>query len=95
MTLRWKNYVETVQKVLTEIAQEFSLEELNANNWEQYKYGALNLPNTSQFAAESNIQNQTLVAFFDIYENTTRNKFEDQVNKTQKVVQYRKSKLSV
>lgn len=76
---------ETVPEILTEIAQEFSLEELNANNWEQYKYGALNLPNTSQFAAESNIQNQTLVAFFDIYENTTQNKaIEDQVNKTQK-----------
>lgn len=64
---------EAVPEILEEISSEFSLEKLNSTNWEYYKYGALNLPTTSQFSSDNNLQKQTLNEFFDIYENKEKN----------------------
>lgn len=72
------------QDILSEIANEFSLDELSVDNWEQYRYGALSLPEDSEFASDANLQNRTLRAFFDIYENAFQNEtIKTQVNSVQ------------
>lgn len=59
--------------ILSEISSAFSLEEINANNWEEYFVGLYNLPVESEFAHDTNQQRNKLVAFFDIFENYQKN----------------------
>lgn len=59
--------------ILSEISSTFSLEEINANNWEEYFTGLYNLPVESEFAHDTNQQRNKLVAFFDLFENYQKN----------------------
>ena len=64
---------EKIPEILLEISSRFKLEEINSQNWEEYKDGLYRLPNDSIFAHDINQQRATLVAFFDIFENRQKN----------------------
>jgi hypothetical protein len=59
--------------ILSEISSLYGLGEINDNNWEYYQYAALNLPKTSKYYSEDNLQREILADFFDIYENVKAN----------------------
>lgn len=58
-----------VPKILSAIAEKYSLEQINEDNWKSYKDGMYMLLDESKEFGEENIEFKTLRVFFDTYEN--------------------------
>ncbi len=62
-----------VPNILSEISELYSLDEINNDNWKDYKNGMYSLIEENDNFNEGNIEFRTLRAFFDIYENYESN----------------------
>ena len=67
------NLKKKVPEILLAISSQFRLDEINSQNWEEYRAGLYGLSSDSVFAHDTNQQRATLVAFFDIFENRQKN----------------------
>lgn len=63
------NLKKKVPEILLAISSQFRLDEINSQNWEEYRAGLYGLSSDSVFAHDTNQQRATLAAFFDIFEN--------------------------
>ena len=67
------NLKKKVPEILLAISSQFRLDEINSQNWEEYRAGLYGLSSDSVFAHDTNQQRATLAAFFDIFENRQKN----------------------